>query len=70
MFLADRFGLGPDDVVYLSMPLFHSNAVMAGWALALASAPRWRWRRRFSASGFLPTCGGTARRTPTTSASH
>ena len=28
-------GLGPDDVGYVSMPLFHSNALMAGWAVAL-----------------------------------
>ncbi len=50
--LGERFGLGPDDVAYLSMPLFHSNAVMAGFGPALwggatlAVAP-------FSASGFL-----------------
>ena len=30
--LATRFGLGPADTCYLSMPLFHSNAIMAGWA--------------------------------------
>ena len=28
--LADRFGLTGDDVVYVSMPMFHSNALMAG----------------------------------------
>ena len=28
--LADRFGLSSDDVVYLSMPMFHSNAIIAG----------------------------------------
>ena len=36
--LAERFGLGPADTCYLSMPLFHSNAVMAGWAVAVAAA--------------------------------
>ncbi|QYJ04949.1 long-chain-fatty-acid--CoA ligase [Nocardioides panacisoli] len=51
--LAERFGLGPDDVAYLSMPLFHSNAVMAGWAPALASGTGIALARRFSASGFL-----------------
>ena len=35
--LAQRFGMGPTDVVYLSMPLFHSNATIAGWAVALAA---------------------------------
>jgi fatty-acyl-CoA synthase len=52
--LAERFGLGPDDVCYVSMPLFHSNAVMAGWAPALAAGATVALGRRFSASGFLP----------------
>lgn len=52
--LADRFGLAPDDVAYLSMPLFHSNAVMAGWSPALAGGATMALARRFSASGFLP----------------
>ncbi|MCB0895688.1 MAG: long-chain-fatty-acid--CoA ligase [Nocardioidaceae bacterium] len=53
-FLSERFGLGPDDVAYLSMPLFHSNAVMAGWGPALAAGATVALARRFSASGFLP----------------
>ncbi|MCF8785925.1 long-chain-fatty-acid--CoA ligase [Rhodococcus ruber] len=52
--LAERFGLGADDVVYVSMPMFHSNAMMAGWAVALAAGSGIALRRRFSASGFLP----------------
>ena len=52
--LAERFGLGPSDVVYGSMPLFHSNAIMAGWAPAVASGAALALARRFSASGFLP----------------
>ncbi|MGB2951721.1 MAG: AMP-binding protein [Rhodococcus sp. (in: high G+C Gram-positive bacteria)] len=52
--LADRFGLGKDDTVYVSMPLFHSNAIMAGWAVALAAGANLALRRTFSASGFLP----------------
>ncbi len=52
--LAERFGLGPEDVAYLSMPLFHSNAVMAGWGPALAGGATVALARRFSASGFLP----------------
>ena len=52
--LADRFGLGPDDVAYLAMPMFHSNAIMAGWAVALAAGATVALERRFTASGFLP----------------
>lgn len=52
--LAGRFGLGGDDVAYLSMPLFHSNAIMAGWAVALAAGAAVALTPRFSASGFLP----------------
>ena len=42
-----------DDVCYLSMPLFHSNAVYAGWAWRWSRGPRWR-PATFSASRFLP----------------
>lgn len=55
--LAERFGLssGPaQDVAYLSMPMFHSNAIMAGWGPALATGSTVALARRFSASGFLP----------------
>ncbi|WP_338893617.1 AMP-binding protein [Rhodococcus sovatensis] len=52
--LASRFQLGPSDTVYVSMPLFHSNAIMAGWAVALAAGANLALRRTFSASGFLP----------------
>lgn len=51
--LATRFGLGPDDVVYLSMPLFHSNAIIAGWMVAVAGGSSVALRRRFSASAFF-----------------
>ena len=46
----------PTDVCYLSMPLFHSNALMAGWgpALVAGSAFALPATGRFSASGFLP----------------
>jgi len=50
--LVQRFSITSDDVCYLSMPLFHSNALLAGWAVALvagaAMAPA-----TFSASGLL-----------------
>jgi fatty-acyl-CoA synthase len=51
--LADRFGLGPADTVYVSMPMFHSNAIIAGWSVGLAAGATIALRRRFSASGFL-----------------
>jgi fatty-acyl-CoA synthase len=52
--LASRFGLTSADTVYVSMPLFHSNAIMAGWAVGLAAGAALALRRRFSASAFLP----------------
>ncbi|NLE82609.1 MAG: AMP-binding protein [Rhodococcus sp.] len=52
--LAQRFGLTPADVVYLSMPMFHSNAMMAGWGVALSAGSSIALRRKFSASEFLP----------------
>ncbi len=51
--LADRFGLCADDVCYLSMPLFHSNAVMAGWGPGVAGGSTLALARRFTAGGFL-----------------
>jgi fatty-acyl-CoA synthase len=52
--LARRFELGRDDTFYLSMPLFHSNAIMAGWAVAVAAGGSIALRRKFSASQFIP----------------
>lgn len=52
--LATMVSLGPEDVCYLAMPMFHSNALMAGWAPALAGGSTTALRRKFSASGFLP----------------
>lgn len=51
--LAQRFGMGPGDVVYLSMPLFHSNATIAGWGVALAAGASIALRPSFSARGFV-----------------
>ncbi|MBA2952900.1 AMP-binding protein [Nocardioides sp. MAH-18] len=53
-FLSERFGLSGADVAYLSMPMFHSNAIMAGWGPALAAGATIALAPRFSASGFLP----------------
>jgi fatty-acyl-CoA synthase len=54
--VAQMYDLQPPDVCYLSMPLFHSNALMAGWgpALMAGSAVALPASGRFSASGFLP----------------
>ncbi len=52
--LATRFGLSGADTCYLSMPLFHSNAIMAGWGPAVAAGASIALRRKFSASQFFP----------------
>jgi fatty-acyl-CoA synthase len=52
--MVQRVGLAPDDVTYVSMPLFHSNAVIAGWAPSLAVGATVALRRKFSASQFMP----------------
>jgi acyl-CoA synthetase (AMP-forming)/AMP-acid ligase II len=52
--LAEMFALTPDDVCYSVMPLFHSNAAVAGFANVLASGASVALRRRFSATSFLP----------------
>ncbi len=50
--LVQRFSLTSEDTCYLSMPLFHSNAVVAGWSVALVSGAAMA-PAAFSASGFL-----------------
>ena len=45
--------VGPDDVGYLSMPLFHSNSLMVGLMPALVAGASVGLARRFSASRFL-----------------
>jgi len=51
--LAERFRLGREDTAYVAMPMFHSDAIVAGWATGLAAGARLALRRRFSAAGFL-----------------
>lgn len=51
--LVERFALDAADVCYLSMPLFHSNGVAAGWAVAI-SAGAAMVPAKFSPSRFLP----------------
>ena len=51
--LADRFGIGARDCIYNAMPMFHSNAVLVAWPMALVTGCDLALRRRFSASGWL-----------------
>jgi fatty-acyl-CoA synthase len=50
--LAGRFRVTPADVCYLSMPLFHSNALLAGWSVAVESGAS-MVPAAFSASGLI-----------------
>lgn len=52
MNLVERFALSQQDTCYVSMPLFHSNAVVAGWAPAVVSGAA-IVPAKFSASNFL-----------------
>jgi len=45
--------LGPDDVGYVCMPLFHSNSLMVGWAPSIVLGASVGVARRFSASQWL-----------------
>jgi len=51
--MAMMLELGPDDVGYAAMPLFHTNSLMAGLAPALVAGATLSLARRFSASRFL-----------------
>lgn len=50
--LVDKFGVTADDVCYLSMPLFHSAALLGGYCVALASGAA-MVPAQFSASTFV-----------------
>jgi len=52
--IVDMRQLSCHDVFYQAMPMFHSNALMAGWIPCLTAGGVAAFRRRFSASGFLP----------------
>jgi fatty-acyl-CoA synthase len=51
--LIARFEIDSSDVCYLSMPLFHSNALLAGWSVAVGAGAA-MVPATFSASGLLP----------------
>jgi citronellyl-CoA synthetase len=42
----------PEDVMYITLPMFHSNAFNIGWASAIAGGSAVALRRKFSASEF------------------
>jgi fatty-acyl-CoA synthase len=46
-------GLDRDDIGYVCMPLFHSSALMVGWAPSIVYGASVGIARRFSASGWL-----------------
>jgi fatty-acyl-CoA synthase len=52
--MTTMLNLGPDDVGYAAMPLFHTNSLMAALAPALVAGASISLVRRFSASRFLP----------------
>ncbi|MFB4319857.1 fatty-acid--CoA ligase FadD1 [Actinomadura sp. 21ATH] len=51
--LCDRFTITEEDTCYLSMPMFHSNAILGGYSVALCSGAAMALAPRFSAGGFL-----------------
>jgi fatty-acyl-CoA synthase len=51
--LIERFDVDASGVCYLSMPLFHSNALLAGWSVAVGSGAA-MVPATFSASRLLP----------------
>lgn len=52
--VAMRTELTAADIGYVSMPLFHSGAIISGWGPTLAVGATLVLRERFSASAFLP----------------
>jgi len=52
--MVELLGIGPDDVGYVAMPLFHSNALMVGWAPSIVAGASVGLARRFSVSSWLP----------------
>jgi fatty-acyl-CoA synthase len=54
MMVSGNLGLGPDDVGYACMPLFHSNAMFVGFMPAFWAGGAMALRERFSASQFVP----------------
>ncbi len=51
--ISQQAELGPDDVAYVSMPMFHSNSMFIGVMPSFWSGAKVGMRARFSASGFV-----------------
>ncbi len=51
--LGQIFGVGPEDCVYVPLPLYHGEGNFVGFAVALKAGACFASRRRFSASEFL-----------------
>lgn len=51
--MVQLMGIGPDDVGYVSMPLFHSNSVMVGWAPSIVAGASVGLAPKFTASRWL-----------------
>ncbi|MEY2446880.1 MAG: steroid-22-oyl-CoA synthetase [Acidimicrobiaceae bacterium] len=51
--MAAIMDLGPDDIGYVCMPLFHSNALMVGWAPSIVTGASVALARKFSTSSWL-----------------
>jgi citronellyl-CoA synthetase len=47
-----NMNLNAKDVIYLSIPLFHSNALLVGWSCAAANGAAMAIRRKFSVTEF------------------
>ncbi|MEM7409804.1 MAG: long-chain-acyl-CoA synthetase [Myxococcota bacterium] len=52
MFSRGFFEAGPNDVIYVTLPLYHSNGMFAGVASSLITGATMALRRKFSASRF------------------
>lgn len=46
--------VSPGELIYVTLPLYHSNALMLGWTAALGTGAGIALRRKFSASEFFP----------------
>ena len=46
--------ISPGELIYVALPLYHSNALMLGWSAALSTGAGIALRRKFSAREFFP----------------
>jgi fatty-acyl-CoA synthase len=51
--LSGLFGIGPDDVIYAPLPLYHGESNFVGFSVAVRAGAGFASRRRFSAGEFL-----------------